>query len=190
MKRALIIALWVVTSLAAISTTLAAVGGVTASVTAQPGATLATSSTSTTPGSTSTTILGSTTSTTLNGTTTTSLAPGSTTTEVPGSTTTTTIPGSTTSTTIPRSTTTTTIVVVTPETITYQLIGGWVRVNVGQGTLELDAAGPNPGFSMDIEKDETKRIRVRFESNDQRSELDVRWNDGRFEVDIDEDPDD
>ena len=38
MKRALIIALWVVTSLAAISTTLAAVGGVTASVTAQPGA--------------------------------------------------------------------------------------------------------------------------------------------------------
>ena len=52
---------------------------------------------------------------------------------------------------------------------TYRLVGGLVRVNIAPGTLELDAAVPNAGFSMQIEKNEQDRIRVRFESSNHRS---------------------
>ena len=188
MKRALFIASWVVASIIATSVAMAAVSSVTDNVTDSPSATLATGSFDDDTSSTTTPDDGGT-STTLpedDGTSTTS----------------TTLPddddddddGTTTSTTIPDDDdddddTTTTSVAPTPtETVTYQLVGGWVRVTIGQGFVRLEGAAPNPGFSMRLEADEGDEVRVRFESDDHRSEFEARWDDGELEIELDEKP--
>ena len=199
MKRALFIASWVVASIIATSVAMAAVSSVTDNVTDSPSATLATgsfdddTSSTTTPddeGTSTTTPDDEGTSTTLpedDGTSTTS----------------TTLPddddddddgGTTTSTTIPDDddddddTTTTSVAPVPTETVTYQLVGGWVRVTIGQGFVRLEGAAPNPGFSMRLEADEGDEVRVRFESDDHRSEFEAKWDGGELEIELDEKP--
>ncbi len=161
MKRALFIASWVVASIIATSVAMAAVSSVTANVTDSPSATLAGDS--------------------FDDDTTTS----------------TTIPDddddddTTTSTTIPGeddddTTTSTTAAPIPTETVTYQLVGGWVRVTVGQGFVDLEGAAPSPGFSMKLESESGTEVRVRFESNDHRSEFEAKWEGGELEIEIEE----
>jgi hypothetical protein len=189
MKRALFISSWVLASVVATSMALAAVGSVTNDITDSPGATLAGPDTTT---SSTTSVDGST-------TTSTSEAPGSTTSTTVGQgTTSTTIPDddddddttSTTTSTIPDddTTTSTTAPPVVTETRTYQLQGGWVKVDIGEGFVDLVGAAPAPGFSMDAEHTENDGVRVKFESEDHKSELEVRWNDGKLIIEIDEEP--
>ncbi len=70
--------------------------------------------------------------------------------------------------------------------MTYQLVGGWVRVTVGQGFVDLEGAAPSPGFSMKLESESGTEVRVRFESNDHRSEFEAKWEGGELEIEIEE----
>ncbi len=73
------------------------------------------------------------------------------------------------------------------KTKTYQLVGGWVRVLYGPGVVKLDGAGPNAGFSMEVDKSGPDEVRVEFESDDHESEIRVRWKDGGLREEIEED---
>ncbi len=72
------------------------------------------------------------------------------------------------------------------ETRTYQLVGGWVKVDIGTGFVELVAASPEPGFTMRVESRDGNRVKVEFVSAGHESEFEARWNDGEFEIDIEE----
>ena len=100
----------------------------------------------------------------------------------PGSTSTTTLgTTSSTSTTVPGSSTT-----VPPTTQTVVLIGGTVTYTVGGGTVTFEAAIPAPGFTVSVENQTPNELHVRFESNDHRSDLKVEIESGIAIVDVDE----
>jgi hypothetical protein len=74
------------------------------------------------------------------------------------------------------------------ETATYQLIGGWVRITYGSGSVTLDGAGPNAGFTMDIDASGPSEVDVDFRNEDHRSNFKAEWENGKLEVDVDEEP--
>ena len=51
--------------------------------------------------------------------------------------------------------------------------------------LSLQAVSPAPGFVGEVEDRSPTRVRVRFESADDDSRIEVRVTDGRVDVDID-----
>lgn len=73
-----------------------------------------------------------------------------------------------------------------PEIQTYQLVGGWVRVVVGDGSVDLDAAAPAVGFTMEITDGGPDEVEVRFRSDEHESRFKADWEAGEFRVDIDE----
>jgi len=61
-----------------------------------------------------------------------------------------------------------------------------VRIVVGAGTVDLDAAAPAVGFSMEIMDSGPDKVEVRFRSDDHESRLKADWEAGEFRIDIDE----
>lgn len=53
--------------------------------------------------------------------------------------------------------------------------------------VELQAATPAPGFSVEIDDDGPDRVRVEFEAEDGRARVEARWQGGDLEIDVDED---
>jgi hypothetical protein len=101
----------------------------------------------------------------------------------------TTVPASTA--TLPASTATLAPVSVPPSTVTtatYQGVGGSIRVRLTGGTVMLAAdPSPVPGYTTRIDDNGPARVRVRFERDDERTEIRVDVEDGRLVPTIDED---
>lgn len=74
------------------------------------------------------------------------------------------------------------------EEQTYQLAGGWVRITYGEVEVDLDAAGPAPGFTMVISEAGPEMVNITFRSNERASRLRAEWRDGKLVVDIVENP--
>jgi hypothetical protein len=92
-----------------------------------------------------------------------------------GSTTTTGAAGATTSTAAPATTTTS---AVPSESHTYQLIGGTTTIRFSPTEVIATLTSPNPGFSLKKSEPEGTGWRVEFESDDHRSRIDARWDNG------------
>jgi len=123
----------------------------------------------------------STTTTTTTDATTTTTAPGTATTTGPGPTPGTGSPGtqtggatSTTSTPAPPPPP-----VATPTTRTYNLVGGTATLRFSSTGVEMLAAAPNTGFSVEVSETHSNGVRVEFENDDgHRSRVDAWWDGG------------
>ncbi len=91
----------------------------------------------------------------------------------------------TTTTTAPATTTTTTSTPPT-EIRSYDLVGGTVSVEIGDGTVRLAGASPKPGFTMEVENSGPEKVEVEFHNDDHESHFTGKFEDGRFEPSIDE----
>jgi hypothetical protein len=105
---------------------------------------------------------------------------------------TTTLPDVSATTTTTAATTTTTAAPTTTTTPppteirSYELIGGSVTVEVGNGTVGLAGASPKAGFSMDVENSGPEKVEVEFESDHHESSFSARFRDGVFTPEIEE----
>ncbi|MCL1693752.1 MAG: hypothetical protein M3096_08720 [Actinomycetia bacterium] len=134
----------------------------------------------------------SSTTTTSSSTTTTTVQPEEPTTtssSEPEPTETTTITTNAPTTTSPTTTTTsapTTTTAPATEIRSYELVGGTVSVEIGNGTVRLAGASPNPGFAMEVESSGPEKVEVEFRSGDYESHFTGKFVDGRFEPSINE----
>ena len=121
-------------------------------------------------------------------TTTTSEPPVTTTTTTPPSSTPTTVGGGSTARpgTSPTTTTTTTRPPPSAVTRTYNLVGGTATLRFGPAGVQVVAAVPNPGFSVDVSEAHGTGARVEFEDDDHRSRVDGWW-DGTARDEVRED---
>lgn len=74
------------------------------------------------------------------------------------------------------------------EERTYQLKGGWIRITYGEDEVDLDAAGPAPGFTMLISEAGPETVNISFRGNDSASRLRAEWREGELIIDIVESP--
>ncbi len=133
-------------------------------------------------------------------TTTTTTLPESTTT-IPTSTTTTS-PGSSTSssaaTTSTSSATSATSQAATPTTAqpvawstrSVQTAGGTVILRYRPGEVSYQSATPAPGFKVDVEKPGPPEVKVEFESESKKIEIEASWSSGELDVHVSEGSDD
>jgi hypothetical protein len=54
------------------------------------------------------------------------------------------------------------------------------------GAVELQAATPASGFSVEIDDSGPTRVRVEFEADEDDIRVEVRWRDGELEISIDD----
>ena len=73
----------------------------------------------------------------------------------------------------PATTTPTTNPPAPPITNTYSGVGGSITVRLQNGSLTLVSYNAASGFVADVRKASGSRVEVRFESNDQRTEIRV-----------------
>jgi len=69
---------------------------------------------------------------------------------------------------------------------TINSVGGSVVVRHRPGEVELQAATPAPGFAVEIDDDGPERVRVEFDSGNVEVRVEVRWESGSLDVDVDE----
>ncbi|HEX6301852.1 MAG TPA: hypothetical protein VF148_15440 [Acidimicrobiia bacterium] len=69
---------------------------------------------------------------------------------------------------------------------TINSVGGSVVVRSRPGEVELQAATPAPGFAVEIDDDGPERVRVEFDSDSVEVRIEVRWENGALDVDVDE----
>ena len=94
--------------------------------------------------------------------------------------TTTTSPGASTS----SSTATTEVVGWSVRTV--NTAGGNVVVRYRPDEVELQSATPAPGFEVEVDESGPPRVRVEFESDDSDIRVEVRWDDGGLDIEIDD----
>ena len=63
-----------------------------------------------------------------------------------------------------------------------QTSGGTVIVRYRPGEVEYQSATPAPGFQVEVDKAGPPDVKVEFESEEQRFEVEARWNDGGLDV--------
>ena len=68
------------------------------------------------------------------------------------------------------------------------MIGGTVILSFGGGEVHLVSAVPRPGFSADYEHTGPLEVEIKFESNDHKSKLEAKFENGELKVDIEEEP--
>lgn len=142
---------------------------------------VAPSITTTTDGTVSTTLPSTSTSTTDGNPTTTTTTPGATTSSSSGATST-----STASTSSPSSSTSSTASSEQWSLRTVTTTGGVVVLRYRTGEVELQAATPAPGFSVEVDDAGPPRIRVEFESDLTDVRVEARWEDGSLDIDVDD----
>jgi len=76
------------------------------------------------------------------------------------------------------------------ETTTYQLAGGWVRITSSPGVVTLDAAGPNSGYTMEVEKAGPDEVEVKFRDGEEHSTFKASWDGGKLNVELGDESDD
>ncbi len=72
------------------------------------------------------------------------------------------------------------------STKTIATNGGTVVVSYRVGEVILATAVPKPGFETEIDKSGPPVVEVEFKSSSLRVEIKAEWDDGRLQVDIDE----
>lgn len=85
------------------------------------------------------------------------------------------------------STTTTTAIAPATEIRSYELIGGSVSVEFGDGIVRLAGASPKPGFTMDVEHTGPEKVEVEFRNGSHESKFSGKFEDGGFVPSISED---
>jgi hypothetical protein len=122
------------------------------------------------------------TTTSLSSTTTTVLSPTSST--AVGSTSTSSATGSS----APTSTTSSTTTIAESEWSlqTVNSLGGTVVVRYQPDEVELQAATPAPGFAVEVDDQGPPRVRVEFDGDEVEVRVEVRWENGSLDIDIDE----
>ncbi len=63
-----------------------------------------------------------------------------------------------------------------------------MTLSVGNGEVWVVSAAPSAGFDVDIEHAGPKEVEVKFESNDHKSELSAKFEDGELRVEKEEEP--
>jgi hypothetical protein len=178
MKKPVLVALWVVATLATTAVAYVAVNAAGAEVTDRPLTSVVATGDSAASSSTSTTGQPETSTTTTGGTSTTGGTGGTGTTS-----------GSTTSTnsssTSSTATTGTTLSDAPWQQTTIPSKGGLVIVSYRPGEVKLESVAPTPGFSYEIDDQGPPKVRVEFEGGDVRIEVRVRW-DGGLVTEVDE----
>ena len=53
------------------------------------------------------------------------------------------------------------------------------------GEVELQAATPAPGFAVEVDDAGPTRVRVEFEGQDDDARVEVRWDGGTLDIDVD-----
>ncbi|NNF69965.1 MAG: hypothetical protein HKN01_09355 [Acidimicrobiia bacterium] len=86
--------------------------------------------------------------------------------------------------------TTTTMAPAPVQIATYQLAGGWVRIQYDSAEVRLVDAAPYAGFSMSIEKTGPPTVVVEFESGEYEAKFRAVIESGELEVVIENDDDD
>ena len=94
----------------------------------------------------------------------------------------------TTTTSAPATTTTTTNAPST-EIRSYELVGGSVSVEIGDGTVRLAGASPKPGFTMEVESPGPEKVEVEFHNDNHESDFSAKFEDGRLVPSISESDD-
>jgi hypothetical protein len=69
---------------------------------------------------------------------------------------------------------------------TVNSAGGTVVVRHRPGEVELQAATPASGFSVEIDDSGPTRVRVEFENDDDDIRVEIRWRDGELDISIDD----
>ena len=69
---------------------------------------------------------------------------------------------------------------------TVNSAGGTVVIRHRPGEVELQAATPASGFSVEIDDSGPTRVRVEFESDDADIRVEARWRDGELEVTVED----
>jgi hypothetical protein len=64
--------------------------------------------------------------------------------------------------------------------------GGTVIIRHRPGVVELHAATPASGFSVEVDDSGPTRVRVEFESDDADIRVEARWQDGELEVTVED----
>jgi hypothetical protein len=64
--------------------------------------------------------------------------------------------------------------------------GGTVIIRHRPGVVELQAATPASGFSVEVDDSGPTRVRVEFESDDADIRVEARWQDGELEVTVED----
>lgn len=64
--------------------------------------------------------------------------------------------------------------------------GGVVVLRYRTGEVELQAATPAPGFSVEVDDTGPPRVRVEFESDVTDVRVEARWDDGSLKIDLDD----
>lgn len=59
-----------------------------------------------------------------------------------------------------------------------------VVVRYRTGEVELQAATPAPGFSVEVDDAGPPRVRVEFESANADVRVEARWDDGSLDIDV------
>lgn len=52
------------------------------------------------------------------------------------------------------------------------------------GEVELQAATPAPGFSVEVDDAGPPQVRVEFDSESAEVRVEARWNDGSLDIDV------
>lgn len=139
---------------------------------------VAPSLTTTTEGGAGSTTLSSTSTSTTDAAPTTTTTPGVTTSSSSGAT-------STSSSTASTSSTSSTTAPEQWNLRTVTTTGGVVVIRYRTGEVELQAATPAPGFSVEVDDAGPPRVRVEFESEIADIRVEARWDDGALDVDVD-----
>jgi hypothetical protein len=179
MKKPVLVALWIVATLATTAVAYVAVNAAGAEVTDRPLTSVLATGDSAAPPSTTgqagalTITTGGPSTTggtgTTNGTATTGTTNGSTTSTISSST----------------SSTATTLSDAPWQQTTIPSKGGLVIVSYRPGEVKLESVAPTPGFSYEIDDQGPPKVRVEFEGGDVRIEVRVRW-DGGLVTEVDE----
>lgn len=175
MKKPVLVALWIVATLATTAVAYVAVNAAGAEVTDRPLTSVV---------ATGDPAVSSSTSTTGQPGTSTSTTGGAGTTSGTGTTGGSTIPTSSSSTSS-TATTGTTLSDAPWQQTTIPSKGGLVIVSYRPGEVKLESVAPTPGFSYEIDDQGPPEVRVEFEGADVRVEVRVRW-DGGLVTEVDE----
>lgn len=54
------------------------------------------------------------------------------------------------------------------------------------GEVELQAATPAPGFSVEVDDGGPPRVRVEFEGADAEVRVEARWEEGSLDIEVDD----
>lgn len=71
-----------------------------------------------------------------------------------------------------------------------QLIGGWVQLRINRDNVYLDAAVPEPGFTVDVEHNGPETVEVEFKSESHDSKLHAKVHDGELDIKVEEEAED